>query len=57
MPLDGGVEEPTQGGENDGQWTSLPNQSADHCADFGDAEPHPRCRSVFCRRAIAVAMT
>src|ERR1700688_1371646 len=31
VSLDGGVEELTQGGENDVQWTSLPNQSADHC--------------------------
>jgi hypothetical protein len=32
---------------------SLPNQSTDHCADFGDANPHPRCCSVLCRGVIS----
>src|SRR5450755_4336978 len=47
VSLEGGDEELTHGGENHGQWTSLPNQSADHCTDFGDAEFHPRCCSVL----------
>jgi hypothetical protein len=55
--VDGGAEVLTQGGENDGQWKSLPNQSADLCSDFGEAEPHQRCRSVLYRRTISVAMT
>jgi hypothetical protein len=56
--LDGGVEELTEGGENDGQWTSLPNQSANHRTDFFDAEPHPCCRPVLPRGAITgFAMT
>src|SRR6266404_1842060 len=58
VSLDGGVEKLTQGGENHGQRTSLPNQSADPCTDFGDARPHPRCCSVLCRGAISgFAMT
>src|SRR5882762_9873771 len=46
--LGGRVEELTQGAENDGQWTSLANQSADRPTDFGGAGPHPGCGSLFC---------
>jgi hypothetical protein len=55
--VDSRVEVLTQGGENDGQWKSLANQFADLCGDFGEAESHQHCCSVFCRGAISVAMT
>src|SRR6266436_5108982 len=51
--LGGRVEELTQGAENDGQWTSVANQSADRPTDFGGAGPHPGCGSLFCCGAIS----
>src|SRR5580658_5208988 len=53
--LDGGVEELTKSGENDGQWAPQQNQSADHCTDLGDTDLHPRCLLVF--RAAISAVT